>query len=122
MIQKWNMLSDETTPVATLPPEVYCTDIHWYPTASLKKPLTAQSELFVLACTDGEDQQVNCALLYFMTAHSLALSCFPLSFMLLGRFLLVSKAGRVEKTVEGHKGAVLGTRWGHDGTALLTRQ
>ena len=38
-----------------------------------------------------------------------------------GRFLLVSKTGRVEKTVDGHKGAVLGIRWAvPDGSALLT--
>ena len=38
-----------------------------------------------------------------------------------GRFLLVSKTGRVEKTVDGHKGAVLGVRWAvPDGSALLT--
>ena len=37
-----------------------------------------------------------------------------------GKFLLVSRMGRVEKTVEAHKGAVLGGRWSGDGTALLT--
>ena len=38
----------------------------------------------------------------------------------IGRFLLVSKSGRVEKAVDGHKGAVLGARWVGDGSALLT--
>ena len=37
-----------------------------------------------------------------------------------GKFLLVSKLGRVEKSVEAHKGAVLGAHWSNDGTALLT--
>ena len=37
-----------------------------------------------------------------------------------GRFLLISNMGRVEKSVEAHKGAVLGSRWSGDGTALLT--
>ena len=32
----------------------------------------------------------------------------------------MSKSGRVEKTVEGHRGAVLGVKWMSDGTALLT--
>lgn len=45
----------------------------------------------------------------------------PISHTPLGRFLLVSKSGRVEKTVEGHKGAILGVKWANqDGTALLT--
>ena len=34
---------------------------------------------------------------------------------------MVSKTGRVEKTVDGHKGAILGLRWAvPDGSALLT--
>lgn len=38
----------------------------------------------------------------------------------LGKVLLASRSGRVEKSIEGHKGAVLGIKWAHDGTALLT--
>lgn len=37
-----------------------------------------------------------------------------------GKFLLVSRSGRVEKTVDAHRGAVMGTRWSKDGTAMLT--
>ena len=37
-----------------------------------------------------------------------------------GRFLLVSRLGRVEKSVEAHKGAVLGAQWSSDATAMLT--
>ncbi|RVE64929.1 hypothetical protein OJAV_G00130660 [Oryzias javanicus] len=37
-----------------------------------------------------------------------------------GKFHLVSKMGRIEKSVEAHKGAVLAGRWNHDGTALVT--
>ena len=39
---------------------------------------------------------------------------------LTGKFLLISKSGRVEKSVEAHKGAVLSGRWSYDGSALLT--
>ena len=39
----------------------------------------------------------------------------------LGKFLLVSRLGRVEKAVDAHRGAVLGAQWSKDGTALLTR-
>ncbi|CAB1347800.1 unnamed protein product [Coregonus sp. 'balchen'] len=35
-------------------------------------------------------------------------------------FHLVSKTGRIEKSVEAHKGAVLAGRWNYDGTALIT--
>uniref|UniRef100_A0A8C5DF42 Intraflagellar transport 80 homolog (Chlamydomonas) n=1 Tax=Gouania willdenowi TaxID=441366 RepID=A0A8C5DF42_GOUWI len=37
-----------------------------------------------------------------------------------GKFHLVSKAGRIEKSVEAHKGAVLAARWNYDGSALIT--
>ncbi|XP_067307985.1 intraflagellar transport protein 80 homolog [Pseudorasbora parva] len=37
-----------------------------------------------------------------------------------GKLHLVSKSGRIEKSVEAHRGAVLAERWNHDGTALIT--
>ncbi|XP_077987595.1 intraflagellar transport protein 80 homolog [Glandiceps talaboti] len=37
-----------------------------------------------------------------------------------GKFHLISKSGRVEKTVDAHKGAVLSGRWSYDGTAMVT--
>ncbi|KAI4815665.1 hypothetical protein KUCAC02_005802, partial [Chaenocephalus aceratus] len=37
-----------------------------------------------------------------------------------GKFHLTSKIGRVEKSVDAHKGAVLAGRWNYDGTALIT--
>ncbi|ELT91803.1 hypothetical protein CAPTEDRAFT_169559 [Capitella teleta] len=37
-----------------------------------------------------------------------------------GKFLLISRSGRVEKSVEAHRGAVLSARWNHTGTDLLT--
>lgn len=41
-------------------------------------------------------------------------------FLFKGKFHLVSKMGRVEKSVEAHKGAVLAGKWNYDGTALIT--
>ncbi|XP_075058171.1 intraflagellar transport protein 80 homolog [Mixophyes fleayi] len=37
-----------------------------------------------------------------------------------GKFHLISKLGKVEKSVEAHSGAVLAARWNYDGTALVT--
>ena len=37
-----------------------------------------------------------------------------------GSMRLMSKAGRVEKVVDGHKGAVVSVRWNYEGTALAT--
>lgn len=38
----------------------------------------------------------------------------------IGKFHLISKTGRVEKSVEAHCGAVLAGRWNYEGTALVT--
>uniref|UniRef100_UPI00398E3A1C intraflagellar transport protein 80 homolog isoform X3 n=1 Tax=Pristiophorus japonicus TaxID=55135 RepID=UPI00398E3A1C len=38
----------------------------------------------------------------------------------ISKFHLVSKSGRVEKSVEAHRGAVLAGRWNYEGTALVT--
>ncbi|XP_012262749.2 intraflagellar transport protein 80 homolog [Athalia rosae] len=37
-----------------------------------------------------------------------------------GKFHLVNKTGRIEKSVDAHKGATLVGRWNNDGSALLT--
>jgi intraflagellar transport protein 80 len=37
-----------------------------------------------------------------------------------GCLRLISKAGRVEKVVEGHKGAVVSVRWSYEGSALAS--
>ncbi|XP_030350764.1 intraflagellar transport protein 80 homolog isoform X2 [Strigops habroptila] len=37
-----------------------------------------------------------------------------------GKFHLISKLGRIEKTIEAHCGAVLAGRWNYEGTALVT--
>ena len=37
-----------------------------------------------------------------------------------GKFLLIARTGRIEKSVEAHRGAVLAGRWSYDGTALVT--
>lgn len=37
-----------------------------------------------------------------------------------GKYHLVSQGGRIEKTVDAHKGAVLTGKWSHDASALVT--
>lgn len=38
----------------------------------------------------------------------------------LGKFHLIGKSGRIEKSVEAHKGAALVGQWSPDGASLLT--
>ncbi|CAG9859174.1 unnamed protein product [Phyllotreta striolata] len=37
-----------------------------------------------------------------------------------GKFHILNKAGRIERSVEAHTGAILAGQWGNDGTSLLT--
>lgn len=37
-----------------------------------------------------------------------------------GKFHIMNRTGRVERTVEAHKGAILVGQWGNDGASLLT--
>jgi hypothetical protein len=37
-----------------------------------------------------------------------------------GKFHLISKNGRIEKSVDAHQGAALTGRWSYDGAGLLT--
>lgn len=37
-----------------------------------------------------------------------------------GKFMLIGRTGRVEKSVDAHRGAVLSARWSYSGTDLLT--
>ncbi|NWH89506.1 IFT80 protein, partial [Aegithalos caudatus] len=78
--------------------------------------------------------EATCLLSLPHQVYPLDLHCFPRgiagkkqsqaeSFVLTssdGKFHLISKLGRVEKSVEAHCGAVLAGRWNYEGTALVT--
>lgn len=59
---------------------------------------------------------------YTQIYPNLCFNAFPYCFYFLGKFHLLSKMGRTEKSVEAHRGAVLAGRWNYDGTALITGQ
>ncbi len=52
--------------------------------------------------------------------HDVAYAYMYLVLLTTGKFLLVARTGRVEKSVEAHRGAVLAGRWSYDGSALVT--
>ena len=56
--------------VVQLPKETYATDIHWFPPGVSSKKTSNQSDLFVLACTDGQSH-VTCMIghVTFMMGH-----------------------------------------------------
>lgn len=91
------------------------TELHWFPALPGKAQTTA--EVFVVGGTDGnllnrdkgrEGRQISC----FQTPYP---NSIPQ-----GKFYICTRAGRVEKGVEAHKGAILAVKWNYEGSALLT--
>ncbi|XP_005092728.1 intraflagellar transport protein 80 homolog [Aplysia californica] len=89
-IIKWNLTNNETATLLELPKECFPTSMHWF-------PKSAQSGAGKKAGSD----------VFVLTSTD-------------GKFHLISRTGRIEKSTEAHKGAVLCGRWSYDGTALLT--
>ncbi|CAM1296321.1 IFT80 (predicted) [Pycnogonum litorale] len=90
----WSQIKSDTTKVTDLYNDLYPTDMHWFP-KSVAGGGAASKKL-----SSSSD-------LFVLTAAD-------------GKFHFISKNGRVEKTIDGHKGAVLCGRWSFDATALLT--
>ncbi|KAG8180211.1 hypothetical protein JTE90_016488 [Oedothorax gibbosus] len=87
----WNLVTNETTKLLTLPNDLFPTDIHIFPRTSTAGGIKKQlgGDVFVITTTDG-------------------------------KFHLINRTGRIEKSIEAHRGAVLAGRWSHDGTAFVT--
>lgn len=116
IIYKYNIIQNELVKVAELGPDIYPLDMHWLPKgasgggtgaggASSKR--TVGSDLFVLATSDGKT-----------SLHRNIF--FSPSISSLGKFCFVNKNGRIEKSVEAHRGATICIRWSPDGSQFAT--
>eukprot|EP00041_Stephanoeca_diplocostata_P034393 m.1171186 g.1171186 ORF g.1171186 m.1171186 type:complete len:779 (+) comp24512_c0_seq6:118-2454(+) len=92
---KWDNGFEQTERAAELPADVYPTDLHWYPRRG--------------GGGDGGGSASRNS-----SADLAAVACTD------GKFRLVSGAGRTEKTVDAHRGAITSLRWSPDGSALAT--
>ncbi|XP_033323231.1 intraflagellar transport protein Oseg5 isoform X1 [Megalopta genalis] len=77
--------------VTQFPDDFYPTDMQWHPRLNYGTLITKKQTLDVLLITTAD-----------------------------GKYHLVNKNGRIEKSVEAHKGATTVGRWSSDGSALLT--
>jgi intraflagellar transport protein 80 len=89
-IMKWTVNSEDVQKVLELPVDTYITDLHWYPVKSSSRKGSSGAADLCALATTN------------------------------GRFALMTSSGKIEKTTEGHTGAILKMRWSHDGTALAT--
>ncbi|XP_059177555.1 intraflagellar transport protein 80 homolog [Physella acuta] len=89
-VLKWNLTNNETASVMDLPKDCFPTSMHWFPKSA-----------------QGGGAKKSTSDVFALTSTD-------------GKFHLISRSGRLEKSVEAHKGAVLCGRWSPDGTALVT--
>lgn len=87
----WHLVTNETTKLLTLPNDLFPTDMHIFPRTSN---------------TAGLKKQIGGDIFIITTTD--------------GKFHLINRTGRIEKSVEAHRGAVLAGRWSYDGTAFVT--
>lgn len=95
-ILRWSESSDQAESLVQLAQDAHPTSMHWFP-----RPRAAGGALS--GGSGGRSQ-----------SDVVALSSSD------GKFRLVSSAGRIEKEVEAHRGAVISLRWSPDGSALVT--
>ncbi|OAD57910.1 Intraflagellar transport protein 80 like protein [Eufriesea mexicana] len=77
--------------VTEFPDDFYPTDMQWHPRPNYTALITKKQSLDVLLITTAD-----------------------------GKYHLVNKNGRIEKSIDAHKGATTVGRWSSDGSALLT--
>ncbi|XP_043253953.1 intraflagellar transport protein 80 homolog [Colletes gigas] len=77
--------------VTEFPDDFYPTDMQWHPRPNYTTLITKKQSLDVLLITTAD-----------------------------GKYHLVNKNGRIEKSVDAHKGATTVGKWSSDGSALLT--
>ncbi|KAG7208843.1 hypothetical protein KM043_015029 [Ampulex compressa] len=77
--------------ITEFPSDFYPTDMQWHPRPNYTVSVTKKQSLDVLLIATAD-----------------------------GKYHLVNKNGRIEKSVEAHKGATTTGRWSSDGSALLT--
>ncbi|CAK9809405.1 Intraflagellar transport protein 80 homolog [Anthophora plagiata] len=77
--------------VTEFPDDFYPTDMQWHPRPNYAVLITKKQSLDVLLITTAD-----------------------------GKYHLVNKNGRIEKSIDAHKGATTVGRWNNDGSALLT--
>ncbi|PBC33240.1 Intraflagellar transport protein [Apis cerana cerana] len=77
--------------ITEFPDDFYPTDMQWHPRPNYAVLITKKQSLDILLITTAD-----------------------------GKYHLVNKNGRIEKSVDAHKGATTVGRWSNDGSALLT--
>ena len=93
--------------------DMYCTDMQWVPSASRRQQ--QGSDVFAVACTDGEALIFLSAIQIFNCGRGLIALVLHRP---AGSFRIIARNGRAERTVAAHTGAVVCLRWNAEGALL----
>ncbi|PAA76732.1 hypothetical protein BOX15_Mlig022764g2, partial [Macrostomum lignano] len=91
---RWNLNSSESQALPKMADGVFPTDMHWLPVTSG-------------GGGGGGSKKVTGSEVFALGSTD-------------GKLYIMSRAGRVEKVIDGHTGAVLSVRWSYDGSMLLS--
>lgn len=105
-LYKWNAVTRESMTVAKLPADFFPTDLHWLTNG---RPSAANSTKASGGGTASSSSGGGGA-----AADSMLITSSD------GRFIILNKSARVERTVSGHTAAITVGRWSPDGAGLLT--
>lgn len=103
--------------------DFYPTDMQWHPRPNYAVLITKKQSLDILLITtaDGICSFIFSVLRIFRNFIIILFYIFfYFNIFFLGKYHLVNKNGRIEKSVDAHKGATTVGRWSNDGSALLT--
>ncbi|CAF4275870.1 unnamed protein product [Adineta steineri] len=101
IIYKYNIIQNETIKIAELAQDIYALDMHWLPKgASVSGGGQGSSTISGGKRIIGSD-------LFVLTTSD-------------GKFCFINKTGRIEKSVEAHRGAAISVRWSPDGSQFAT--
>ena len=116
-ILKWSMNGEPMGKVCEME-NTYFTDIHWFPTRN-KKMLSSSPVASSPSSAGSAASASSLPSPMVLSSQQSATEVFVIS-CADGTFKLVSKLGRVEYTVDAHKGAVVCMRWNYDGTSIAS--
>ncbi|CAF3285060.1 unnamed protein product [Rotaria socialis] len=100
IIYKYNVVQNELIKIAELGQDLYPLDMHWLPKGA--NVIGGQGSSSV----SGGKRTIGSDLFVLATSD--------------GKFCFVNKTGRIEKTVEAHRGATICVRWSPDGSQFAT--
>lgn len=100
MLLRTNVVSHEMTTVCKLPDDVSPLDMHW----PSRSPSASSAGGGGISPNNITRKSVDIILLAAAD----------------GKFYLINRTGRIERSVEAHQGACLVGRWSHDGAGFMT--